>query len=818
MEAFIADLKYSGRRLLARPGFAIIALLTMGLGIGANSAIFSIVNAILLRPLPVEAPEQLVEIYTQGADEIPATSSYPDIDDVRTRTAAIFSGVINYEGRFYSVEREGREGQSEIVMGEFVSGNYFDLLGVAAQRGRALATEDDQPGAAPAVVLSHGFWKRRFASDPAAVGSTLTLNGRTFDIVGVAPPEFSGMFVGITVDLWVTTASDGYLTPESTELADRGSRSAWMKGRLRPGVSVSEAQAAADVLAQQLAAAYPATNADREFVLRPTNDVRIHPMVDRALVPVAALLMAVVGMVLLIACANLANLLLARAAGRRKEIAIRLAIGAGRGRLMRQLLTESTMLALLGGALGLLIAKWTAAALVSFQPPIPIPVTLDLTIDVRVFVFTMLLALGTGVLFGLAPALQATKPAVVAELKDETSSLARRYRTLGLRNALVVLQVATSLVLLIGAGLFVRSLLNAHAIDTGFESEKAAIITFNLEVTDYDEVRGREFYNTLTDRLRLRPEVEAATMTNRVPLGIMIRTSDLYVEGSDLPPDQAPEIHLTTIGTGYFETLGVPLLRGRDFTDADRGSAPQVAIVSDAAARRFWPGEDPIGRRLRLDDADTLAWTIVGVARDTKVLTLGEAPRPYLYLPFSQSYDDAMSVVVRTSGDPAALLPLIRNEARALDPNLPIWEQKTMGEHLGLMLFAPRMGATLLSLFGALAALLASIGLYGVVAYTASQRTREVGIRVALGARPRDVVRLVVRQGMALVAVGAGLGVALALVMTRPLATFLYGVESFDPITVVSVVVLLGSVALVASFVPALRAARVDPMVALRYE
>ena len=298
----------------------------------------------------------------------------------------------------------------------------------------------------------------------------------------------------------------------------------------------------------------------------------------------------------------------------------------------------------------------------------------------------------------------------------------------------------------------------------------------------------------------------------------MIRTSDLYVEGSDLPPDQVPDIHLTTIGTGYFETLGVPLLRGRDFRDADRGSAPQVAIVSDAAARRFWPGEDPIGRRLRLDDADTLAWTVVGVARDTKVLTLGEAPRPYLYLPFSQAYDDAMSVIVRTSGDPAALLPLIRNEARALDPNLPIWEQKTMGEHLGLMLFAPRMGATLLSLFGVLAALLASIGLYGVVAYTVSQRTREVGIRVALGARPRDVVRLVVRQGMALVAVGSGLGVALALVMTRPLATFLYGVESFDPITVVSVVVLLGSVALVASFVPALRAARVDPMVALRYE
>ncbi len=815
MDSLVADIKYAVRRLLARPGFTAIALITMALGIGANSAIFSLVNAVLLRPLPVHEPGQLVEIYTQEADEPPVTSSYADYDDISERSD-LFSGVIAYEGRFFSVEGEG---QAEVIMGEFVSDNYFEVLGVSAQRGRTLMSgEGDRTEVASAALISDGFWKRGFASDPSVVGQTLTLNGLAFDIVGVASAEFSGMFVGLAPDVWISHSSEAYLTPGSVELQDRAGRSTWMKGRLRAGVELAEAQAALDVLASQLAEAHPTTNAERQFVLMSSNDVRLHPMVDRALIPVAALLMIVVGLVLLIACANLANLLLARAAGRRKEVAIRLAIGAGRGRLIRQLLTESMLLALLGGALGLALAYWTTAFLVSFQPPIPIPVVLDLTIDVRVLAFTLVLAMTTGILFGLVPALQATRPDVVSELKDETTAMARRYRKLGLRNSLVVLQVAASLVLLIGAGLFVRSLSNAQAIDPGFETEKAAIVGFNLEVSNYDVLQGREFYRNLTDRIRSRPGVEAVTLANRIPLGIMIRTTETYVEGADVPVDEAPEINVSTVSSGYFETMQVPLLQGRDFSDEDRESAPGAVIVSEAAAQRFWPGQNALGKQLRLNDPEAPARTVVGVARDTKVITLGEAPRAYIYLPFSQEYDDMMSVVVRTSGDPTLMLPIIRDEVRALDERLPVWELKTMREHLGLMLFAPRMGATLLSLFGGLAALLASIGLYGVVAYTASQRTREVGIRVALGARPVDVVKLVVGQGMVLVIVGAAIGLGVALVATRPLATFLYGIQATDPLTVFGVSLMLCGVAFVASLIPAMRAARIDPMVALRYE
>ena len=815
MDSLVADIKYAVRRLLARPGFTAIALITMALGIGANSAIFSLVNAVLLRPLPVDEPGQLVEIYTQEADEPPVTSSYADYDDISERSD-LFSGVIAYEGRFFSVEGEG---QAEVIMGEFVSDNYFEVLGVSAQRGRTLmSSEGDRTEVASAVVISDGFWKRGFASDPSVVGQTLTLNALAFDIVGVASAEFSGMFVGLAPDVWISHSSEAYLTPGSEELQDRAGRSTWMKGRLRAGVELAEAQAALDVLASQLAEAHPTTNAERQFVLMSSNDVRLHPMVDRALIPVAALLMIVVGLVLLIACANLANLLLARAAGRRKEVAIRLAIGAGRGRLIRQLLTESMLLALLGGALGLALAYWTTAFLVSFQPPIPIPVVLDLTIDVRVLAFTLVLAMTTGILFGLVPALQATRPDVVSELKDETTALARRYRKLGLRNSLVVLQVAASLVLLIGAGLFVRSLSNAQAIDPGFETEKAAIVGFNLEVSNYDVVQGREFYRNLTDRIRSRPGVEAVTLANRIPLGIMVRTTETYVEGADVPVDKAPEINVSTVSSGYFETMRVPLLQGRDFSDEDRESAPGAVIVSEAAAQRFWPGQNAVGKQLRLNDPEAPPRTVVGVARDTKVITLGEAPRPYIYLPFSREYDDMMSVVVRTSGDPTLMLPIIRDEVRGLDERLPVWELKTMREHLGLMLFAPRMGATLLSLFGGLAALLASIGLYGVVAYTASQRTREVGIRVALGARPADVVKLVVGQGMVLVIVGAAIGLGVALVATRPLATFLYGIQATDPLTVFGVSLMLCGVAFVASLIPAMRAARIDPMVALRYE
>jgi predicted permease len=816
METLFADLRYAVRRLSQRPGFALIAMLTIALGVGANSAIFSVVNAVLLRPLPVESPDHLVEIYSQEGDEEPVTQSYLDYLDIRARDD-LFSGVTAYTLDFFSVSL-GPE--PEVMLGESVSADYFQVLGVPPALGRAfIPGEDDAPGAPAVTVISHAFWQRRFASDPEVLGQTFRVRGRPVEIIGVAPRTFKGLYVGLASELWLPLTSNQSFAA-GDDLRDRGSRWLMVKGRLRPGVTPGQAQAGLDVLAGQLAAAYPETNADpeRRFPVIPTSDVRLHPMIDRALVPVAALLMTVVGLLLLIVCTNLANLLLARALARRKEIAIRLAVGAGRGRLVRQLLTESVLLSMLGGALGLLVAWGTLKLLVGFQPPILIKLSLDLGIDTRVLAFTFFVALAAGVLFGLAPALQTTRPQLTPALKDELEAVTRKRRRFGLRGSLVVLQVAVSLVLLVGAGLFVRSLIGAQRIDPGFERQQAAIMTIAPTLSDYDEPQTRNLYTELRQRTQALPGVESVTLASRLPLGVSINTNELYVEGVETPENEAPGIDITVVSPGYFETMGVPLLQGRDFGEGDDDAAPRVVIIDEAAARRFWPGENPVGKRLRLGSADGELREIVGVAQTTKVRTLGEEPRPYLYVPLLQRHRGIVSLVARTSGDPAAALPMLRREALLLDENLPIMELKTMSQHLGLMLFAPRMGGILLGIFGGLAILLATIGIYGVVSYAAAQRTREVGIRVALGARPGDVVRLVIGQGMVMVGIGAAIGLAVAFAATRPLGAFLYGVSASDPSTFFGITLLLVGVAFVAMLVPAMRAVRLDPLSALRRE
>jgi predicted permease len=815
MDTLIGDLRYALRRLVSRPGFTFIAVLTMALGIGANTAIFSIVNAVLLRPLPVEPPDRLVEIYSQEGDEEPLTQAYPDYLDIRDRDD-LFSGVTAYTADFFSV---GLGTRSEVVLGESVAGNYFEVLGVPAALGRVfIAGEDDAPGAPAVAVISHGLWKRRFASDPNIVGQTLRVRGRPFEIVGVLRPNYKGLLVGFAAELWLPVTSNVSFAGGDDPLDDRGSRWILVKGRLRPGVTPDQAQAGLDVLAQQLAAAYPESNADRRFPVIPTNEVRLLPMIDRALVPVAALLMSVVGLLLLIVCTNLANLLLARALTRRKEIAIRLAIGAGRLRLVRQLLTESLLLALLGGVLGVLVAWWTAKLLVGLSPPVMVKLSLDLGLDGRVLGFALLVSVLAGVLFGLAPALQGTRPELLPALKDEVDSGARRYRRFGLRNSLVITQVAVSLVLLIGAGLFVRSLIGAQAIDPGFERERAAIMTVAPELAGYDEVRAENLFAELLARARALPGVESAALASHLPLGAAVRTNSLYLEGAGSTPDDAPSIDVTVISPGFYETLDIPLRQGRDFRDADDESAPPVVVVNQAAARRFWPGEDPIGKRVRLGGPEHELREIIGVAQDTKVRTLGEAPRPYLFIPLSQNYSAIMSLVVRTSHDPQGVLSVLQREALTLDESLPVMELKTMKQHLGIMLFAPRMGGILLGVFGGLAVLLATLGLYGVVSYAAAQRTREVGIRVALGACSTDVVRLVIGQGMMLVGVGAAIGLTLGFLASRPLGSLLYGVDVSDPTTYLGVTLVLTGVAFLATLVPALRAARLDPMAALRRE
>jgi predicted permease len=813
METLFADLRYTIRRLMQRPGFTLVAVLTMALGIGANSAIFSIVNAILLRPLPVESPGELVEIYSQEGDEEPVPNAYPDYLDIRGRDD-LFVGVTGYTMDLLSMDVGDR---SEVVMGEAVSGNYFELLGVPAARGRTfIPGEDDAPGAAPVVVISDGLWRRRFAADPNIVGRTLRLKGRPFEVIGVASPKFKGLYVGFASQMWIPVTTRAHFGGD--DLEDRGSRWLMVKGRLRQGVTPEQAQAGMNVLGRQLATTYPESNDNRRFTIIPTNDVRLHPVVDRALMPVAALLMAVVGLLLLIVCTNLANLLLARALARRKEVAIRLAIGAGRGRLIRQLLTESLVLAILGGVFGLLIAIWTANLLVSFQPPIMFQLTLDLGIDGRVLAFTFLVSVLAGVFFGLAPALQATKPELIPALKDELDNVGGRRRRFGLRDSLVVAQVAISLVLLIGAGLFVRSLISAQDIDPGFERERVAIIMLSPSIAAYEDSRARDLLSSVVERARTLPGVEGAALASRMPLGVSLNTNELFVEGVATPEGEAPSIDAVTVSSGYFDVMGIPLLQGRDFQEQDDESAPRVAIVSDAAARRFWPGENPIGKRLRLGSPEGELREIVGVARDTKVRTLGEKPRPYLYLPHLQRHRGFMALVTRTSGDPKPMLSTLRREILLVDEGMPIMESKTMTEHLGIMLFAPRIGGILLGVFGGLGVLLATIGLYGVVSYAAAQRTREVGIRVALGARPGDVMQLVVGRGMMLVGVGVVIGLVLAFAAALPLGSLLYGVSVSDPVTFVGITLLLAGVAFVATMVPALRAARLDPMVALRRE
>ncbi len=817
MDLFVQDLRYAVRRLRQAPGFTFVAVLIIGLGIGANTAIFSIVNAVLLRPQPFAQPDRLVNVYVSGSNgSAAATTSYPEYRALRERTD-LFSGVASFDLQMAS--RATAEG-SETAFVEVVSANYWDVLGLTPSRGRGFRADEDRPGSSVVAVMGYQMWERRFGADPGVVGSTVRLDGVPVTIVGIGPRNYRGVVGALTTEFWIPTGSMAALTPElEGQLERRDMRSAWVRARLQPGVTVERARAGVEVLMAALAREFPASNAGRTALVVPAAGVRIYPAVDRALYPIAALLLVVVGLVLAIACSNLANLLLARATARQKEVALRLALGSSRGRLVRQLVTESGLLGLLGGALGLGLAALLVRAIVSFQPPIAVPLALDLHLDGRVLAFTAALALGTGLLFGLAPALKATRPDLVRGLRDEEHTVALGDHRFGLRNVLVVLQVAGSVVLLIGAGLFVRSLGHAQQIDPGFERDRAAILTVNLGLGRMDSTRARQLLHDFADRIAATPGVRQVALTDRVPLGFTVRTREITIPGVEPPAGHdALEVDYGVVGPGYFRTLGIPLVRGRGFEPADDQSSATVVVVSEAMARAYWGTVDVIGRRLRLDGATGPALEIVGVARDTKVRTLGEQPRPYLYGAFEQQYDDLVAVVAATDGDPTPVVDRMRREFRAAYPDVPIFDAQTMAEHLGLMLFLPRMAAGLLSIFGLLAVGLAAVGLYGVVAFAVARRTREIGVRIALGAASGQVMRLVLGRSMALVGVGLGVGLVLALVAARLLAGALYGLSPSDPIAIGGTIGFLALVAVLASYLPARRAARVDPLVAIKGE
>jgi predicted permease len=816
MQTLWQDLRYGLRLLAKRPGFTLVAVITLALGIGANTAIFSLVNTVLLRPFPVAHPGELYSLSATGKGDAILAFSYPDFIDYRDRNDTL-AGIFATRIAPISLSRNGN---NERVWGYLVSGNYFEVLGVDAVQGRTFTADEDRARlAAPVAVLSYGCWQRRFGADPAVVGQDVLINGHSFKIIGITPEGFSGTEMIYTPEIWVPMMMQEWVEPGHTWLDNRGSHNIFTTGRLKPGVTPQQAEASLNVLAAQLGKEYPDTNEGVTIQLMPPGF--IIPSIRGAFVSFTAILMATVALVLLIACTNLASLLLARATERRREIAIRLAIGAGRARLVRQLLTESALLALMGGALGLLLAKWIIDLVVAFKPPLDVPVSLGLHVDWRVLVFSLLVSLITGIVFGLVPALQATNPDLVPALKD--ASLQTGARRSRLRSSLVVAQIALSLVLLIAAGLVLRSLGHLQTMNPGFEVDNGLKMSFDIDLQGYDRARGQQFYRQLIERVESVPGVRSASLTSLFPLSINYSSNAIFIEGqAPVRGADVPNAMVASVGLKYCETMGIPMLAGRDFNDSDTDKTTRVVVVNEAFAHRFFPEahslDEVIGKRFSFESLEGPFLQIAGVARDGKYWSIGEAPTPFVYSPLQQSYSSSVTMMVRTNGDPKALIGAIRSKVAELDATLPVYDVKTLAEHLSFSLFPVRIVATLLASFGLLALLLAGVGIYGVTAYAVSQRTREVGIRMALGAGRGDILKLMLSHGLKLSSIGLGLGLAAAFALTRLMEAVLYGVSATDAVTFIIISLLLAGVALVACFVPARRATKVDPMIALRYE
>src|SRR6185369_8561914 len=809
----LQDLRYGLRMIATAPGFTLLAVLALALGVSANTTIFSLVNGVLLRPLKgIKDPARLVEIYTSDYKSgLYGASSYPDYVDFRDQ-----SNVFENLGAFSeTMMNASGEGEAERVPGVVATGNYFDMLGVGAQLGRTLHVADDQPSDSQPVVISDSLWQRRFSSNQSVVGQTLNLNGKPYTIVGVADASFRGLRLGLRPEFWLPAA-----TVDDFTTSARGDRGIQLVGRLKPGVAVAQAQTQLKTIAARLAEAYPETNLgtlDRPNEPRPitvAQQSRIDPEGQEGLWRISLPLFAVVGLVLLIACANVANLLLARASARRREIAVRLALGASRGRLIRQLLTESLLLALLGGAAGLIVTQWSSSVLPGFFPPEELA-GLDLSTDWRVLIFTLVVTLITGMLFGLVPALQATRHNLIPSLKDDSRSYRQHLRRLGLRDGLVIAQLALSLMLLIGAGLFLRSLQNALRFDPGFAAQNLMTASLATRGANLSRQQGRSFYDEAVQRIGSLPDVQSVTLTAVVPVSGGGERRGVQLEGYQPQTGEDTELNTNTVGPNYFRTMGIPIVAGRDFNTQDKEGSPRVLIVNEELARRYFGG-GALGKRLRFG-SDTVS-EIVGVARNAKHRSLREAPLPVIYIPLSQEYRGGMTLMVRTAGNPAGVVGAVRNEMRVLNKDVPLFSVETMPERIGDQLATDRMMAVLLSVFGGGGLLLASIGIYGVMGYAVAQRTHEIGIRIALGAEQRDILKLIVGQGLVLILIGVSLGLALAFAATRVLQSVLFGVSASDPVTFGSVVMLLIGVALLACYLPARRATKVDPLVALRYE
>jgi macrolide transport system ATP-binding/permease protein len=822
MTTSIQDLRYAIRTLAKSPGFALIAIITLALGIGANTAIFSAVNALFLRSMPVHDPGQLVTLgFRQKGSVGISALSYPDLRDIQ-RQAGNLVDIFAYKNGIEGLSQGRRANQ---IFTTYVTGNYFTTLGIKPALGRLiLPSEGKLSGSDPVLVLGYSYWKSHFGGDIGIVGKKVRMDGHPVTVVGVAQKGFRGVLNELDVQAYLPL-NMVRIEGSGDFLKARDARALFVLGRLRRGVSLHQAQAAVNVITTRLSRQYPQTDLGATIWVLPQRDAAINPMPEpgehQQQLVVVGLFLALAILVLLLACFNVANILLVRATAREHEMSVRAALGAPRHRLVRQLLTESSLLAFLGCAAGILVGVWGSALLSSIHINISMPITLNFGFDWRVFAYALGAAAAAGAVVGIVPALRASRANPGDALHEGGRTVIHgRHR---LRNILVVAQVAGSIVLLIAAGLFTRSLQQAQHMDLGFNPAHVVNFMMDPHEVGYNEAQGREFYKDLLARVRSLPGVQSASLASTFPTSLILDYDSVLVEGRVLPPGQsAPTISVNHVSSDYFKTMGISILRGRPFRDSDNTMAPDMAVINQTMARDFWPNEDPIGRRFKTAAGPKEPWTrVVGVAHDGKYMDVLAKPTPYFYLPLKQSYLSMETLQVRTELPFRSVVPEVEQQVQDLGPGLPVFGVQTMEQILNSAVtgfYAFHLGVYLAAALGLLGLILAVVGVYGVISYSASQRTHEIGIRMALGARPHDIWRIVFGQGLEIVGAGVLIGILGSLAITRVMASFLYGVSAHDPFTYAAVALLISLVALLACYIPARRATKVDPMVALRYE